>query len=236
MALTSDLQQRWQDVHSKIQKACDVAQRARKDITLLAVSKGQSVEKIKSLYEFGQRDFGENYFNELCTKIEALASYPDIRWHYIGKIQSNKIKKLVNHCAVIHTLCSLRHAEALSQTALSLKKSIPVFVEVNTVNETNKGGIAFGEVDSFVAEISGLPGLHLEGLMAIPPASYADEEYRGKPLPDLYVRLRQASQSVGSGLLSLGMSGDLELAVRAGSNFLRIGQALFGPRQKGNVL
>jgi PLP dependent protein len=236
MSLRSDLQKRWQDVHQRILEACKIAQRSEKDVGLLAVSKGQDLEKIRILYEFGQRDFGENYFNELSSKVGALADLSDIRWHYIGKVQSNKIKKLVSWCATIHTVCTEKHALAISQTATSLGKKMPVFIEVNAGEEPNKDGLMPGDLEAFAQRLSKIEGISVQGLMAVPPATYTDEQYAGKPLPVLYEQLHIWSESVGLGKLSLGMSGDLELAVRSGTHFLRIGQALFGPRQKGNVL
>lgn len=203
------------------------------DCRMLAVSKGQSVDKIRTLYELGQRDYAENYLSELEVKVSATTDCPGIRWVYIGQLQSNKIARIVQLADEIQTAASEKHLRYIDRYARESGKSpYPVWIEINAGAEATKGGVDWQQVE-FLAEFAGsLEGLDLQGLMAIPPASVTDTRYddAGREPPEMYKSLRRMASEVGRGKLSLGMSGDYRTALKAGSDCVRIGSSLFGPR------
>lgn len=212
----------------KINELCAVERRAVP--RLVVVTKGRSVDDIRRLYQDGQREFGENYLDELTTKSQQLNDLKDLRWIFIGTLQSNKIKRLAAICAEIQTIASLKHANYLERYIVDTAKvaNFPIYLAVNIGNEQQKSGVTMNKVPEIVEQIEGnCPHLQLEGLMAIPPQEYNDDSY--SELPTLYQQLAQKAQDCGAGKLSLGMSADLRLAIMAGSSCLRIGRALFAP-------
>lgn len=196
---------------------------------MLAVSKGQPAEKIRTLFELGQRRFGENYTQELLEKAQTLHDLP-LKWVYIGHLQSNKIRRLVEVTDEIQTVDSLRHAQKIASAAREFGKTpFPIMLEVNAGMEEGKSGLPMHGALELAAEIQqDLPELKVRGIMAIPPSQYQDESYQD--VPALYLDLRSLADNVGDGILSLGMSGDLRLAIEAGSDIVRIGTALLGSR------
>lgn len=199
---------------------------------LVAVSKKQGLDKIKELYRLGHRDFGENYLQELEKKSAELlgGAFSGLRWSFIGQLQSNKIQKIVSLCSEVQSLASLAHAQKVEAVAKDLGKDpFPVFVLVNAGDEDSKFGLSLRELPAFRGELEKLRGLRLMGIMAIPPRLDLSQKslkfYEG-----LYRELSCCAKSTGEGHLSLGMSGDLELAVSCGSDCVRIGTALFGSR------
>lgn len=218
----------YQRLLARIDELCIVERRAVP--RLIAVSKGRSVDDIRRLYQDGQREFGENYLDELSTKAQQLVDLKNLRWVFIGNLQTNKIKRLATICAEIQTVSSLKHACHLERYIVDTAKvaSYPIYLAVNIGDEQQKSGVALNEVSEIVSQIEGnCPHLKLEGLMAIPPQEYNDDNY--SELPTLYEQLAQMAQNCGAGKLSLGMSADLRLAIMAGSSCLRIGRALFAP-------
>ncbi len=196
---------------------------------LLAVSKGHPASRIRELFHLGQKRFGENYVQELLSKAEELADL-SIEWVFIGHLQSNKIRKLLDVCTAIQTLAQWSHAEQIARV-IDQRGHAPfeVYLEVKVDVGDTKSGLAWGDVLPMSQRIQKeLPQLRLRGLMAIPPSIYQDETFT--EVPPLYRDLRDLASQVGDGLLSLGMSGDLRLALAAGSDQVRIGQALMGPR------
>jgi pyridoxal phosphate enzyme (YggS family) len=218
------------EVTSRIHVEATAAGRDSHAIRLIAVSKMKSITDIERIYDAGQRDFGENYVDELLEKSTKLACLPEVRWVYIGQLQSNKIQRLVRQCHEIQTIASIKHARYVQRYALEEKKSrFPVWIHVNAASEDQKAGTSAAEVPGLAAFISTeCPNLELQGLMAIPPNSYSDDVCND--VPQLYRDLRILANSVGLGKLSLGMSADLRLAVQAGSDCIRIGTAIFGQR------
>lgn len=187
----------------------------------LAVSKGQPIEKIKALYATGQRDFGENYAEEFIAKRDALkTACPEIRWHFIGQIQSNKIK-LIAQADTIHSLASLKHAKLLSEQ--TPHKQLPVFIQINLSSEPHRGGILPSELPEFVKALSKIPKLKLIGLMTILPID------TNQP-PGYWFAQMQALQNPAYPELSMGMSDDHEEAIKYGATWIRLGTALFGAR------
>ncbi|HYX36153.1 MAG TPA: YggS family pyridoxal phosphate-dependent enzyme [Oligoflexus sp.] len=196
---------------------------------LLVVTKGHGPEPLRELFSWGQTAFGENYAQELIAKSEALGDLP-VRWVFIGHLQSNKIRKIVSVASEIQTVGSLKHAEQIARAARDCGKiPYPIWIEVNADLEEGKHGCPLDEVPALAKAVAQNPDLHLRGLMAIPPSHFQDATT--PEVPPLYTSLRRLADQVGEGQLSLGMSGDLGLSIRAGSNLVRIGTAILGPRQ-----
>jgi pyridoxal phosphate enzyme (YggS family) len=193
-------------------------------VTLVAVSKTQPADAVRAAYEAGQRDFGENYAQEWREKAAALADLKDLVWHFIGSVQTNKVKYLAGAVRWVHTVDRLALAEELSRRSAARGAVTRVLLEVNVAGEGSKSGCAPGEVARLAAEVARLPALELRGLMCIPPAE-------GDPRPH-FARLRALRDGLGLALpdLSMGMSGDYEQAIAEGSTLVRVGTAIFGAR------
>jgi hypothetical protein len=220
----STLPARLSAVRDRIARACAVAGRDPASVKLLAVSKFHSVEMIRAAYVLGQREFGENYAQELATKAAQLADLPELRFRFIGALQRNKIKLLAPFGCAIETLASIKTAQALHQHANELGRSFEVMIQVNVSDEPQKSGVAPAELALLAAEVRALSALRLTGLMAIPEAG-APEAARQS-----YRSLRALAESEGLSELSMGMSDDLEIAISEGATRVRVGTAIFGPR------
>jgi PLP dependent protein len=199
-------------------------------VTLVAVSKTQPPEAIREAYAAGQRDFGENYAQEWRDKAAALADLDAIAWHFIGALQTNKVKYLLPAeaaapaAAWVHTVDRLALAEELSRRAARRGVRLRVLLEVNVAAEASKAGATPQEVPALAERVRALPGLELRGLMCIPPAE-------GDPRPH-FARLRALRDGLGGDLrdLSMGMSSDYAAAIAEGSTLVRVGTAIFGAR------
>ena len=191
-------------------------------ITLVAVSKTQPPEAIREAYAAGQRDFGENYAQEWRAKADALADLTELRWHFIGGLQTNKVKYLAGRVHAVHTVDRPELARELSKRCEARAARLKVFLEVNVAGEASKEGCAPAEVPALAAAVRALPALDLAGLMCIPPAE-------GDPRPHFQL-LRRLRDELGLAELSMGMSGDWQAAVEEGSTLVRIGTAIFGAR------
>ena len=215
----------------KIQNAIHEARKQSKDqkeVRLLAVSKKQSIEKVEALFELGQKEFAENYLQELKIKAKAFSGP---LWVFIGRLQSNKIKQIVSLCSEIQSVSSFEHARQVASAAREFKKvPYPVYLLVNLGGESSKDGVLLSDVEEFSKKLEEhFPELKIEGLMSIPPrVDFSLEEDRATKM---YNELWEKAKIVGQGKLSLGMSEDLEQAIRAGSDCVRIGTALFGIRK-----
>lgn len=219
------------EVLTRIEDIAANVKRDRTSIRLLAVSKTKSADDIRAVYAAGQRDFAENYADELITKAQELRDLKDLNWVYIGQLQSNKIQKLVAVCAEIQTVASEKHARYIERYVIEQsRQNFPVWIHVNADAEDQKFGVALTAVESLSQFIrTQCPHLQLQGLMAIPPAAYNDVSYTAT-IPELYLKLHAAATKAGLGKLSLGMSSDLNIAIKAGSDCVRIGTAIFGAR------
>jgi PLP dependent protein len=198
-------------------------------VTLVAVSKTQPPEAVRQAHAAGQRHFGENYAQEWRDKAAALADLPDLVWHFVGSLQTNKVKLLVAaeppRTAWVHTVDREELAREISRRALQRGVSVKVLLEVNVAREPQKAGCPPEEVARLAAAVGALPGLELRGLMCIPPAE-------GDPRPH-FRELRELRDRLGLPDLSMGMSGDWEAAVAEGATLVRIGTSIFGPRPPG---
>ena len=224
------LQDARQHVLQQIRVACEHAQRAPETVQLLAVSKTHPSESLREMYAAGQRAFGENYLQEALEKIEALHDL-EIEWHFIGHVQRNKTKHLAEKFDWVHGVDRLIIAERLSNQRLQDQSDLNICLQVNIDGQDSKDGCAPDEVAELVAQISQLAKIKLRGLMVIPApentAAFAD----AKALFDA-VKAKHAHPEQWD-TLSMGMSGDLDAAIAAGSTMVRVGTALFGKRDTG---
>ncbi len=218
-------------VEERILKACERAGRSRDEVTLIAVSKTKPVEMLQEAYDLGVRVFGENKPQEMRDKMPQLPQ--DIRWHMIGHLQRNKIKYIIGKAEMIHSVDSLKLAEAISQEAEKHGRTIPVLIEVNVAGEESKFGVSPGETEELIRRIAPLPGLTVRGLMTIAP--YVEDQELNRPV---FRELRKLSVDIASKNidnvcmceLSMGMTGDYETAIEEGATFVRVGTGIFGAR------
>jgi PLP dependent protein len=222
-------------INNRISHLCEKAGRDPIEVRLIAVSKTFSPSVIAQAYECGLRDFGENYLEELEVKQEELKSLSQIRWIFIGQLQSNKIQKIVRIADEIQSIATEKHARYVERYATAFGKDhYPVWISVNAGAETTKQGCPLSGLSKLAEFITkSCPHLSLQGVMAIPPAHYNDsllQETNAPQIPELYKDLRQEASQAGLGKLSLGMSGDLALAIFAGTDCVRIGSLIFGER------
>lgn len=208
-------------VLSELREECEQTGRDPKSVLLLAVSKTTGLEGVEAAMSAGARDFGENRPDELLRKSEA---FPDARWHFIGNIQSRRIKDIVRCAHLIHSLYEVRHARKISEAALDAGKVQDVLLEVNVSGEESKGGLAPVDVPAMLAECERLEGIRVRGFMTMAPQgdlSVARECFDG--LAELLggINVPDADQ------LSMGMSEDWREAVAAGSTIVRVGRAIF---------
>ena len=197
------------EVEKRICAACERAGRSRDEVTLIAVSKTKPVSMIEELLPGGTRDFGENKVQELCEKYDQLPR--DIRWHLIGHLQRNKVKYVADKACLIHSVDSLRLAEAISAEAVKRECIVPILIEVNVAGEESKFGVPPEETEQLVRKIAELPGISVRGLMTIAPFVEDPEENRThfSNLKKLCVDLKRKNiDNVTMSVLSMGMTGD----------------------------
>ncbi|MEW6381820.1 MAG: YggS family pyridoxal phosphate-dependent enzyme [bacterium] len=227
---TVSIKENWQRIKERIDRAALRAGRSPEEITLVAVSKKQSMEKIRQAVDAGARVLGENYVQEAQEKIPLLTGYP-IEWHLIGHLQSNKVKLAVPLFTLIHTVDSLELARLISQRAQREGKIQSILIQINMAGEESKSGIAPQEAGEMAGQIIKLPHLSLEGLMTIPPE--VDDPEKVRPY---FAGLRDVRDQLNRYLpsplktLSMGMSHDFEVAIEEGATLVRVGSAIFGPR------
>jgi hypothetical protein len=218
-------------VRGRIARAAAEAGRDAAEVHLLAVSKTFGGAAVRALAEAGQQAFGENYLQEALDKQSALHDLP-LEWHFIGPIQSNKTRSIAEHFSWVHSIDRLKIAERLSAQRPASLPPLQVCIEVNVSGEASKGGVAPAELPALAESISGLPGLKLRGLMAIPaPAPDVDAQRAAfRQVRTQFDALRARGHALDT--LSMGMSADLEAAILEGATIVRIGTALFGERTK----
>jgi PLP dependent protein len=228
----SVITERVRAVRDRIARAAERAGRDPASVQLVAVSKTKSVAEVREAVEAGVRVFGENYVQELLAKREGLGEAAE--WHYIGHLQTNKAKYLVPFCALIHSVDSARLATEIDRRAQQFGRRQPVLIEVKLSEEETKSGIDPGGVVELAQAMTGLPGLDLRGLMVMPP--FSEDPGASRPY---FVRLRELREALrGAGSpsgscaeLSMGMTMDFEVAIEEGATIVRVGTAIFGPRQ-----
>ncbi len=229
------IQENLAEVEQQITDACQRAERDRKDVTLIAVSKTKPLEMLQEAYSLGCRDFGENKVQELCDKYEEMPK--DIRWHMIGHLQTNKVKYIVDKVYLIHSVDSLHLAETISKEALKKNVTVSILVEVNVAAEESKFGTTTAEATRLVEAIAKLPGISIQGLMTIAPYVENQEENRQyfAALRQLAVDIKQKNiDNISMNVLSMGMTGDYQTAIEEGATYVRVGTGIFGERHYEN--
>lgn len=246
-------------IENRIQAACDRVGRDRSEVTLIAVSKTKPNEMLQEAYRLGMRHFGENKVQELVSKYEALhAGFPDsVHWHLIGHLQRNKVKYIVDKAYLIHSVDSLRLAEQIEEDAAKKNLTCDILIEVNIAEEESKFGVNYDDVIPLIKEISHFSHLRIRGLMTVAP--YVDEAEKNreyfKKLRQLYVDIKTKNidnicdgsnlDSDASGFhksleqfdtLSMGMTGDFEIAIEEGATMVRVGTGIFGERDYSKAL
>lgn len=220
-----------QQVRNNIRKACEAVGRDPGEVTLVAVSKTKPVEMLKEAYDAQARVFGENKVQEIMDKYDRLPE--DIQWHMIGHLQRNKVKYIVDKVAMIHSVDSMRLAETIEQEAAKHKIRVPVLVEVNVAQEDSKFGLRVDEVLPFIEQAAQLPYLEIKGLMTIAPYVENPENNREifRQLKKLSVDIADKNiNNITMSVLSMGMTGDYEVAVQEGATMVRVGTGIFGER------
>lgn len=219
-----------QQVRERIAAAATRCGRTPEEITLLAVSKTRPASAIAEAIAAGQQAFGENYVQEGVEKVAALAAYPELQWHFIGPLQSNKSRLVAEHFAWCHTVDRQRIAQRLNDQRPAELPPLNVLIQVNISDEHSKSGIMLEAIPQLAQQIAQLPRLRLRGLMAIPAAEsdYACQLAVCQQMAAAFHALQQDYPAIDT--LSLGMSDDMDAAIAAGSTMVRIGTAVFGAR------
>ena len=218
-------------VESEIRNACEKSGRSREEVTLISVSKTKPVSMLEEAYGLGVRVFGENKVQELVEKYDALPE--DIKWHMIGHLQRNKVKYIIGKTALIHSVDSLRLAEAIEKEAAKQNITVDILIEVNVAKEESKFGLMPEEVPEFAEKVSGLPHIRVKGLMTIAP--YVENPEENRPV---FAHLRKLSvdiakknaHNISMSVLSMGMTNDYRVAIEEGATMVRVGTGIFGER------
>lgn len=225
-----------EEVEARITRACERSGRERSEVTLISVSKTKPAEMLQEAYDAGSRDFGENKPQEIREKYPQLPA--DIRWHMIGHLQRNKIKYIIDKVCMIHSVDSIRLAEAIDEEAKKHGIVMPVLIEVNVAEEESKFGVHLDEVESLIRQISELSNIQVQGLMTIAPFTENAEDNRiyFRKLRNLYVDIKDKNiDNVNMCNLSMGMTGDYEVAVEEGATMVRVGTGIFGARSYSQI-
>lgn len=225
--ITENLEQ----VRKNIDEACRMAGRDPKEVTLIAVSKTKPVSMLKEAYDAGARCFGENKVQEIMDKHPHLPE--DIQWHMIGHLQRNKVKYIVDKVSMIHSVDSLRLAQTIEQEAAKHNVCVPVLLEVNVAQEESKFGLKMDEVLPLIETIADFPHIKVQGLMTIAPYVENAEDNRDffRQLKKLSVDIEAKNiNNVSMSVLSMGMTGDYQVAVQEGATMVRVGTGIFGER------
>jgi len=228
--MSNNIADRISVVRDRVAKAAIDADRDTASVSLLAVSKTKPVSDIESAYNAGQRLFGENYVQEGVEKIQALEHLADIEWHFIGPLQSNKTRLVAENFDWMQSIEREKIARRLHEQRPDEKPELQILLQVNLDNESTKAGVTLANVQELAEQVSRFDSLTLRGLMAIPKAD-ATEQQQAESYQALYTVFQELKEKYPTiDTLSLGMTNDLEAAVKHGSTMVRIGTAIFGER------
>lgn len=214
-------------INQQIAQACETAHRPVNSVDLLAVSKTKPAELIEQAYQAGQRHFGESYVQEAIDKISQLQHLPDITWHFIGPIQSNKTRLIAENFAWVHSVDRIKIATRLNEQRCTQDTPLNICLQVNISGESSKAGITIEELPELVNFIKQCEHLQLRGLMAIPEKNANASTF--KQMFSLFNDLKSQDSAIDT--LSMGMSNDMTIAIAQGSTMVRVGTAIFGQRQ-----
>ena len=231
--ITSNLKK----VHDEINSCLQRAERSQNDLTLLCVSKTKPISQIIEAYNAGERHFGESYISEAKDKIPQLKEmgYKDIVWHFIGPIQSNKTKHIAELFDIVESVDRLKIAKRLNDQRPEDLPPLKILIQVNISDEEQKSGCSYADLDKLINEIKNLPRLELCGLMGVAEDT-DDKEVIDKSFAKLHETFNSLKQNLPHfAILSIGMTHDMDLAIKEGSTEIRIGTAIFGARNYGKL-
>jgi len=226
------LYQRLEKIKSRIRQAAERCNRDPQSVRLVAVSKTVPSERVLEAIDAGVTILGENYIQEARKKFDALSVHP-VSWHFIGHLQTNKAKYAVRLFDLIHSVDSIKLARELDKRAARINKVQKILIQVNISQEASKSGAYVGNIKQLIKETGGMSNLQVQGLMTMPP--FFNEPEKARPyfsaLRDLRDELnREGVADAGLHELSMGMTGDFEVAIQEGATLVRIGTAIFGAR------
>ncbi len=229
--MSNSIERHWKDVTANIRQACGRCGRRPEDISLIAVSKTKPLEDLLAAYGCGARDFGENKVQEILLKAQDMPD--DARFHMIGHLQRNKVRQVLPYVSMIHSVDSLRLAEQIQKEAELQDLDVDVLLEINVAEESSKYGFSVEEAEEAAKAISRFSRVHICGLMTIAPFVENPEDNRQvfRKLYQLSVDIAQKNiDNVIMGVLSMGMTGDYQVAIEEGATMIRVGTAIFGAR------
>ena len=225
------VREQYLEVEERVQQACLRAGRRREEVTLIAVSKTKPLPMLLDAYEAGARDFGENKVQEILEKFPNMPR--DARFHMIGHLQRNKVRQIIGKTVLIHSVDSLRLARQIEEESARAGFITPVLLEINVAREESKFGFFVEEVEKALEEIAVFPHMTVKGFMTIPPFVENPEQNR-KVFQDLFQLsvdiTRKNIDNMSMDVLSMGMSGDYEVAIEEGATIVRVGTSIFGHR------
>lgn len=225
------LQRNYQEVKENIRKACERVNRKESEVTLIAVSKTKPLSDIEEVLAGGCIDFGENKVQELCDKEEKISR--PVNWHLIGHLQTNKVKYIVHKAALIHSVDSYKLAQEIEKEAAKKGVIANVLIQVNIAGEDTKFGVSKEETEPLIRKISTMKNVKIKGLMTIAPFVEDPEENRVhfRNMRQLFIDIKEKNiDNVDMEILSMGMTGDYEVAVEEGATMVRVGTGIFGAR------
>lgn len=227
-------------IHERMEKACLQAGRSSADVRLIAVSKTKPVEMIEAALHAGQNFFGENYVQEALGKTEALplSQWPDLEWHLIGHLQTNKVRQLKDKFTLIHSIDRLKLIDEVAKAAASENRVQEILLQIHLGDEATKNGASLSEAPTLIERTLSHPSLRLRGLMSLPPLTDEEKVGRGyfatlrESLEQWRTEILSPEQAVHFTELSMGTSSDYEWAILEGATYIRVGTAIFGEREK----
>ncbi len=226
-----EIQQNIDQIQERIAAAAQKSGRKKEDILLLAVSKTIDAARIKEAVQYGLKELGENKVQEILQKYEPLGK--DVKWHFIGHLQTNKVKYIIDKVTLIHSVESLKLAEEINKRAKQINKVMDILIEVNMEGEQSKFGVPPKEALSLIQKIAPLDSVRIRGLMTVAPFVENSEENREcfRRMRQLLVDINQEKiDNVCMDILSMGMSNDFEVAIEEGATIVRVGTSIFGKR------
>lgn len=231
----SEIKRNIDEIENRILKACERSGRKREDILLIAVSKTVSVPHIKEAVKCGLYELGENRVQEIIDKYEPMGD--EVKWHLIGHLQTNKVKYIIDKVELIHSVDSIKLAEEINKRAQQKGIVCNILIEVNVANEQSKFGIKYEEVESFIKQINNFKNIKVCGLMTVAPLVENSERNRQyfKQLKQLLIDINGKNiDNINMNILSMGMTGDFEVAIEEGATIIRVGTGIFGNRVYSN--
>lgn len=224
-----DLAERYRSVQERISTAASIAGRSVKDIELIVVTKTHPAKVVIDLAALGQRAFGENRDQEAAPKAQEVAlSVPNAKWHFVGQLQTNKVKSVLRYASAIHSIDRPSLVKELAKQLENLNTQIDGFIELNLTDDENRGGVGSSDIELLTEQVLGVPRIRLLGVMAV---AGLGEDPRGEFEKAVALSQRVRSLAPSASALSMGMSEDFEVAIAMGATHIRVGSAITGPRE-----